>query len=57
VALDVLTTGQAAHALGLSERRIRELVDQGKLEAERTPLGRLISAASVEALRLARAAR
>lgn len=51
---DALSVGQAARLLGLSPARVRELVDQGKLTAERTPLGRLISAKSVEALRLAR---
>jgi excisionase family DNA binding protein len=52
-----LTVSQAAAQLGLSERRIRDLCDLGKLEVERTPLGRLISAASVQALREQRAAR
>jgi excisionase family DNA binding protein len=54
---DTLTVGQAARELGLSETRVRELIAQGKLEAEITPLGRLISGASVESLKEARATR
>lgn len=50
-----LTVQQAAHLLNLSPQRIRALVDSGKLEGERTPLGRLISAESVERLKKERA--
>ncbi len=50
-----LTVQQAAHLLGLSPQRVRVLVDTGKLEGERTPLGRLISAESVERLKQERA--
>ena len=50
-----LTVQQAAHLLNLSPQRIRALVDSGKLEGERTPLGRLISAASVEKMKKERA--
>ena len=43
-----LRVGEAARRLGKSERRLRQLADSGKLVALRTPLGRLISARSVE---------
>lgn len=49
-----LTTSEAARRLGLSENSVRGLVRTGKLDAQITPLGALISPASVERLRLAR---
>ena len=54
-ASDWLTTGQAARALAVSESRVRAMADEGVLEAEKTPLGRLFSAASVERVRKLRA--
>lgn len=42
-----LTTSQAARVLGLSAQRVRQLVDEGKLQATVTPLGRLLDAESV----------
>jgi excisionase family DNA binding protein len=42
-----LSPSQAAKVLGLTPARVRQLVDAGKLEAERTALGRLIPAKSV----------
>jgi len=42
-----LTPCQAAHRMGLTTQRIRQLCNDGYLEAVRTPLGRLISASSV----------
>jgi hypothetical protein len=48
---DWLTTGQAARALGVSEARVRTMADRDELETERTPLGRLFFASSVEKLR------
>lgn len=53
---ETLTISQAARALDLSVRRVRDLIAEGKLECEHTPLGRLLSAKSVEELRAARAA-
>ena len=50
-----LTVGEAAHLLGLSAQRVRVLADQGTLEMSRSPLGRLISRASAEALAKVRA--
>jgi excisionase family DNA binding protein len=46
-----LTTTQAARALDISESRVRALADRGELTVERTPLGRLFSAESVEKVR------
>lgn len=54
-AATTLTVTQAAHALELSAARVRQLIGTGKLAAERTPLGHLIDASSVEALRRERA--
>lgn len=54
---DLLTVGAAARALDVSEQWIRRLLDSGKLEGQRTPYGRLITAASVEKMRLERAER
>jgi excisionase family DNA binding protein len=45
-----MTTGMAAHKLGLSPQRVRQLVEEGKLTAQRTVLGRLIDPESVTAL-------
>jgi excisionase family DNA binding protein len=50
-----MTTGQAALKLGLSAQRVRQLVESGKLVAQRTVLGRLIDPASVETLAKERA--
>lgn len=46
-----LSPTEAANLLGISSNRVRQLADAGKLVAERSPLGRLISRASVEQLR------
>lgn len=43
-----MRVGEAAWQLNLSPDRVRQLADAGKLESQRTPLGRLISIASVE---------
>ncbi len=53
---ELLSPAEAGRRLGLSVDRIRQLVDHGRLEATRTPLGRLIDAGSVEALAAERAA-
>jgi excisionase family DNA binding protein len=50
-----LTVTQAAHVLTLSPARVRQLIAEGKLVAERTPLGNLIDPDSLEALRRERA--
>ena len=44
-----MSPSEAARALGLSSERIRQLTNEGKLAAERTPLGRLIDAEAVRA--------
>ena len=51
---DWLTMTQAAQVLGVSDQTVRNLADKGKLELNRTPLGRLVSAQSVEKLRTER---
>lgn len=45
-----MTVGEAARRLELSTARVRTLCDEGRLDVTRTPLGRLISADSVEAM-------
>jgi excisionase family DNA binding protein len=45
-----LTPAQAARALGLTPLRVRQLVDAGRLDATRTPLGRLVRASAVAAM-------
>lgn len=51
LAESMLTTGQAARELSVSPDWVRKLVKQGILPAIETPLGRLIPADAVEALR------
>ena len=46
-----LSPSQAGRELKVSVERVRQLMEQGALEFERTPLGRLVLAASVERLR------
>lgn len=43
-----LTTSQAAHLLGVSSERVRQLMAQGRLEHVRTPLGAILDPRSVE---------
>jgi excisionase family DNA binding protein len=50
-----LTPSQAARELGLSVQRVRQLIDAGSLDCERTVLGRLIDPASVKRLAAERA--
>ncbi|TAK32623.1 MAG: DNA-binding protein [Chloroflexota bacterium] len=45
-----LTPAQAGTWLGVSAQRIRQLLDEGRLQGIRTPLGRLIDPESVETL-------
>lgn len=45
-----LTPTAAALRLGCSAARVRQLCDEGKLDAIKTPLGRLISADSLDSL-------
>ena len=47
---DWLTTTQAAHQLGVSNVRVRQLEQEGKLSPIRTPLGRLFPADEVRCL-------
>ncbi len=42
-----LTPAQAANRLGISGQRVRQLMTEGRLDYQHTPLGRLIDAASV----------
>jgi DNA-binding transcriptional MerR regulator len=51
-----LTPAQAALRLGVTPAMIRHWADRGRLTCERTPLGRLVDADSVERLRAERAA-
>lgn len=49
-----VTVSQASRILGLSAPWVRRLADAGRLTMEMTPLGRLISVESVEAMRAER---
>lgn len=44
---DYLSPTQTAAALGLSEQRVRQLANEGRLTCVRTPLGRLYARAVV----------
>jgi len=50
-----LTPSAAARELGLSVSWVKTLIEQGKLEAQRTVLGRLIDPKSVAKLKAERA--
>lgn len=50
-----LPPGKAAHILGVSTVRVRQLADRGDLQALRTPMGRLFDPGEVERLRCRRA--
>ena len=52
---EYVSLAHAGTLLGVSSQRIRQLADSGRLEAIRTPLGRLVTRESVEALRAQRA--
>lgn len=54
---DFLSPTQASIELRVSAARIRQMIDEGKLPAIVTPLGRLIPADAVEKLRQEREAR
>jgi hypothetical protein len=45
-----VSPSQAGRILGLSPSRVKQLVDDGSIAALSTPLGRLISRESVQAL-------
>lgn len=45
-----LSIGQVARLLNVSTTRVEQLADQGRLDFERTPLGRLFDAGSVRRL-------
>ena len=47
---DWLTTTRAAHRLGVSAERVRQLLSAGRIAHVRTPLGRLLDPADVERL-------
>ncbi len=47
---EYLTPSQAGRRVGLSPHRITQLAEAGRLAFIRTPYGRLIDAAAVEAL-------
>ena len=51
---DWLAPAEAARRLGVGVATVRALADKGELEMNRTALGRLISAASVDKLKTAR---
>jgi hypothetical protein len=46
-----LSPAQAAQRLGMTPANVRRLADLGRLDARRTPLGRLVRATDVERLR------
>ena len=52
--LEWLTPARAAHILGVTPQRIRQLMRAGRLACIRTPLGRLADPTSVERLRAER---
>lgn len=45
-----LTPSQAARVLDITPARVRQLIAAGQLACDRTPLGRLVLASSVETL-------
>ena len=51
------TPSEAAHRLGLTPARVRQLMAEGRLPHRRTPLGRLLDADAVDAMAQARVAR
>lgn len=56
VAEEWLTPAQAAHLLDVTPAMIRYWANRGQVDCQRTPLGRLIGAESVERLRHLRSA-
>ena len=46
-----LSPAEAARALGLTPSRIRQMMGSGYLPHQWTPIGRLVNAAAVEAIR------
>lgn len=50
-----LSPAAAARELGVTPQRVRQLLAAGRLDYEWTPLGRVVDAGAVEALRLERA--
>ena len=52
-----LTPAQSARVLGVTPMRVRQLMAEGKLEHQWTPLGRILNPDSVERLRSQRTAR
>jgi len=51
-----LTPAQAARVLGVTPAMVRHMANHGQVECQRTPLGRLLGAESVERLHAARTA-
>jgi hypothetical protein len=49
-----LSPAEAARALGLTPARIRQMMGSGYLPHQWTPIGRLVDAAAVEAIRAER---
>ncbi len=45
-----LSPAEAARRLGVTGTRIRQMMQEGKLEFLQTPIGRIVSAASVDRL-------
>jgi excisionase family DNA binding protein len=54
---ELVTTSQAARLLGVSSELVRLMLRDGRIDAQRTPLGSLIPRAEVERLAAERAAR
>lgn len=57
IADQVLSPSQAGRRLGVSAHRVLQLVNEGRLPAQMTPLGRLIPADAVDALAAERLAK
>jgi excisionase family DNA binding protein len=49
---DLLSTAQAAEALGVSVRRVRQLIDEGKLSARQVGRDYVIEAAALEGVQV-----
>jgi predicted site-specific integrase-resolvase len=46
---DFVAPSEAGRRLGVSAQRVRQLIDEGRLTAVVTPLGRIVPVADVEA--------
>lgn len=49
---ELLTTAEAAESLGVSARRVRQLIDEGKLEARQVGRDYVIATSSLEGVKV-----